>query len=249
MFAGNVERVLAQLKPTDVVLDIGGWAHTFTRANYVLDIAPYETRGWYSNLGAPTSSGGTPEYFSKETWLQRDLCAREPFPFTDKSIDFVVCSHVLEDIRDPLWVCAEMVRIGKRGYIEVPSRLVESIFSPETKIAGASHHRWLVTIQGNRITFEMKYHLIHRKGLHLPHYTLGLLKPEQTVQWLFWEDAFEFEEASVPLGDEEVKARLRRYVEENQPEASRFFRLMWEIKRPLRPWKNKLIAKLSGVSR
>src|SRR5690242_15377756 len=143
MFAKNVETILSQIKPDEVVLDIGGWAQPFTRANFVVDIAPYETRGWYGTIGAPASLGGTKEYFTRASWFQLDLCGRQPYPFADKSIDYVVCSHVLEDIRDPLWVCAEMIRIGKRGYIEVPSRLVESIFSPATGTAGASHHRWL----------------------------------------------------------------------------------------------------------
>jgi len=42
-----------------------------------------------------------------------------------KEVDFVSCSHVLEDLRDPIRVCEEIVRVGKRGYIEVPSKTAE----------------------------------------------------------------------------------------------------------------------------
>jgi hypothetical protein len=73
-------------------------------------------RGWY----APPQGGGR-EWFGRGTWIQRDICDREPFLFKDKEIDFVVCSQTLEDVRDPLWVCSEMIRVAKAGYIEVPA--------------------------------------------------------------------------------------------------------------------------------
>ena len=71
---------------------------------------PYETRGLYGRDGPDG-----PERFSADTWVQRDICDREPYPFEDEQFDFVVCSHTLEDVRDPIWVCDEMVRVAKRG--------------------------------------------------------------------------------------------------------------------------------------
>src|SRR5436190_9828986 len=126
MFAPNISRVLAQISESDVVLDIGGWACPFNRANIVMDAEPYATRGYYKSIGMPASQGGDHEHFTEATWIRRDVCSKEPFPFGSKEIDFVICSHTLEDIRDPLWVCSEMQRVAKRGYIEIPSRLVES---------------------------------------------------------------------------------------------------------------------------
>ena len=64
----------------------------------------------------------------RDTWIQRDICDREPYPFDDDELDFVICSHTLEDVRDPIWVCSEMARIAKAGYIEVPSRLEEQSY-------------------------------------------------------------------------------------------------------------------------
>lgn len=233
MFLSNVERILSQIKPSDVVLDIGGWAQPFRRANYVVDALPYETRGWYINIGLPASLGEGPEHFSRDTWIQRDICARDPLPFVNKSIDYVICSHVLEDVRDPLWVCSEIVRIAKQGYIEVPSRIAESTVDRKTAIVGAYHHRWLVTIEDNKLTFEMKYHLIHRKGLHLPAHTLELLRPEEQVQWLFWEGSFEFAEASIPVGEQEIEERLLAFVRANAPTVSATYRLVSRSRRLL----------------
>lgn len=148
MYEPNVARVLGMIHPDDVVLDIGGWARPFSRANYVMDAEPYETRNYY---GAP--QGGTHEYFTADTWIQRDICDRAPYPFGTKEIDFVICSHTLEDVRDPLWVCSEMVRVAKRGYIEVPSRAAESCRGVVPGQVGWPHHRWLIDIDGQQVIF------------------------------------------------------------------------------------------------
>jgi hypothetical protein len=187
-----------RLKPADVVLDIGGWAHPFNRAQYVIDCEPYETRGYYNRTFAKNNPfppiGGTVEYFDRSTWIQRDICDKTPFPFGDKEIDFVVCSHTLEDIRDPLWVCAEMIRVAKAGYVEIPSRVWESCRGHEPGISGLSHHRWLIDIRGNSIRFLQKLHRIHNWRYSLPKSVLRKLSEEESVQWLFWEDSFAYSE-------------------------------------------------------
>src|SRR5687768_7187797 len=60
MYEANVERVLSMIRPGDVVLDIGGWACPFNRATHVMDVNPYETRGFYARAyyGWPASQGG-----------------------------------------------------------------------------------------------------------------------------------------------------------------------------------------------
>ena len=79
----NVEAVLSHIKDSDIVLDVGGWACPFNRANWVMDSGPYETRGYYRTINMPSSQGGEREYFSKDTWIQRDICDKTPFPFSD----------------------------------------------------------------------------------------------------------------------------------------------------------------------
>src|SRR6267378_688836 len=181
MYEPNVSKILDLLKPSDIILDLGGWARPFNRANYVIDAEPYGTRGYYGKW--LPAQGGQQEYFTKETWIQRDICERTPFPFADKTIDFVICSHTLEDVRDPLWVCSEMIRIGKAGYIEVPSRLEEQAYGFQGPWAGWGHHRWLIDIVDGRIDFVFKHHILHaRESDHFPPGFQQALSEEQRVQ-------------------------------------------------------------------
>jgi hypothetical protein len=220
MFQKNSDLIMSQLKPTDIVLDIGGWAHPFNRANYVMDQEPYETRGYYNRTFAKNNPlpplGGTVEHFTRDTWIQRDICEHTPYPFRDKEIDVVICSHTLEDIRDPLQVCSEMVRIAKRGYLEIPSRVWDSCRGFEPGIVGLSHHRWLIDIVGDEVLFTMKFHSIHGHWRRsLPAKVAKRLSEPEKVQWLFWEDHFSFREITI-IGDAQVSS-LEAFVKTVRP--------------------------------
>ena len=215
MYEPNVNRILDSLSPTDVVLDIGGWARPFNRANFVMDAEPYETRGYYGAL--VPAQGGDKEFFDKSTWIVRDICERTPYPFKDKELDFVICSHTLEDIRDPLWVCSEMIRIAKRGYIEIPSRVAETCRGIEPGQVGWSHHRWLIDTGDNHVQFTMKYHRIHSHWrFSFPESYLRSLTEEQLVQWLFWDSEFGFAETTIH-GVDNIAASLENFVQQTAP--------------------------------
>jgi len=215
MLQQHSDLILAGLRESDIVLDIGGWAHPFNRANYVLDMGSYETRGYYNRTFARNNPipplGGLVEYFTKGSWIQRDLCERTPYPFRDKEIDYVICSHTLEDLRDPLWVCSEMIRIAKRGYIEIPSRLAETCRGWEcAQIAGLSHHRWLIEITDGTIVFLQKFHMIHQWEFSLPPWFFRKLEETQKMTWLFWDDSFPYEE--LIMHGETQRQNLRAFV-------------------------------------
>ncbi len=215
MLDEHADMILTLLRPTDKVLDIGGWARPFNRANYVLDAEAYESRGYHGVLGS--AQGGPIEHFTKDTWIQRDICSREPFPFADKAIDFVICSHTLEDVRDPLWVCSEMTRIAKAGYIEVPSRIAECCRGIEPGIVGWSHHRWLVTIRDNDIEFLMKYHMIHRHWrFSFPRSFAICLPDNRKSQWLLWKESFTFHEKTIH-GVDNIARELEEYIQQVRP--------------------------------
>ena len=182
MHKDNLPKVLNAIKDTDLLLDIGGWAQPLERADYVIDAMPYDTRGRKGQTGGP-------ERFTKDTWIEFDICGRKPWPFKDKQFDFVICSHVLEDIRDPLWVCSEMIRVSKAGYIETPTRAAEYLYGVQAfDYTGFQHHRWFVETKDNSLLFTQKTPLVssRQKGYYLIH-TPSILS-------FFWKDSFHYEE-------------------------------------------------------
>src|SRR3712207_876476 len=162
-----------------LLLDVGGWAKPLARADWVIDLMPYATRGLY---GAAEN-----ERFTEETWVEQDICL--PWPFDDHQFDFAVCSHTLEDVRDPVFVCKELQRVAKAGYLEVPSRIEEHMTGVNGPWAGWAHHRWVIDIDPDdaRITFVHKTHAIPK----IPH---ADLPPERRVQWLWWQERFDYGE-------------------------------------------------------
>jgi hypothetical protein len=212
VLAESVDRLLRELSPDALVLDIGGWARPLARADWVMDLLPYETRGVYGR-------DGSDERFTRETWIERDICERTPYPFADDSVDFVVCSHTLEDIRDPIWVCSEMNRVARAGYIEVPSRLEEQTMGVHGPWVGWSHHRWLIDVGDGRIDFTMKPHFLHgREGDHFPRGFHSTLSPRERVQALWWSGSFEYSER-VMVGSSEIDRYVADFVSQHNSRA------------------------------
>lgn len=150
---------MQELPRTARVVDVGGGAAPFARADHVIDALSPDQAGAGSD--GVLGNGGA-RRLQRASWTQVDLCDRRPWPFADKSFDFAVCSHVLEDVRDPIWVCSELSRIAKAGYIETPSRIVEQSLGVESPAyAGYCHHRWLVSRRGSTLEFRHKPHMLH----------------------------------------------------------------------------------------
>ena len=94
------------------VIDIGGGDGPFPRADVICEKFLSDDAERTSPLG----NAGT------RALVVGDI---ENLPFADKSFDFVYCSHILEHTTDPTRAISEITRIGKRGYIEVPSEYLE----------------------------------------------------------------------------------------------------------------------------
>jgi hypothetical protein len=186
MLEASAKRIAELVDPDALVLDVGGGAQPFDRADWVIDVMPYQARGelgWNGDRGA--------ERFGPQTWVRRDICDREPWPFADDQIDFAVCSHTLEDVRDPIWVARELQRVARAGYIEVPSLREELTYGINGPWVGWSHHRWLVFVEDGRIEFLFKHHVVNRRGSHLPAGSMDDIAPEHRVQTLWWKGQFD----------------------------------------------------------
>jgi hypothetical protein len=213
MLEASRHRILESVGDEETVLDIGGWADPCERADWVIDAMPYETRGLYEREEWIEKRERDPERFTPDRWIQRDLCDREPYPFEDGSIDFVICSQTLEDLRDPVWVCAEMNRVARAGYIEVPSRLEEQSWGVAGPFVGWSHHRWLIDVTDDRIEFMVKLHSLHaRREQHFPSGFWEGLSEQERVQTLWWQGGFSYGERIV-IDEEEINRYLREFVD------------------------------------
>lgn len=190
MLIAHRDELLRRLPDDARLLDVGGWAAPMERADAVIDLMPFETRGLYG------PSDPARERFTAETWVQRDICDREPWPFADDEFDFVVCSHTLEDIRDPVWVCEEIRRVGRAGYLEFPSRLEEHCHAIDGPWTGWNHHRWLCEAdrEAGAVTFTFKYAMLEMEQFRFEKWFWEGLSEEQRRDWLWWEQSFEVAE-------------------------------------------------------
>lgn len=195
------------LDERDLVLEIGAWADPFPRADWVVDLNPYETRGLYGDPSRLDS-----ERLSADRWLVRDVCDHEPLPFADNHFDYVVCSHTLEDIRDPVWVCGEMARVSRAGYIEVPAREEEQTRGVHGPFVGWSHHHWLCDIDPAGISFVLKPGVLHGLAeLEHPRSHYEQMSPSDRIQALFWRDTFAASER-IFFDSEELHSYLKEVI-------------------------------------
>lgn len=214
------EVTLDAIPTGSTVLDVGGAAAPTRRATHVLDIVPFEQIQWENTRGLEVGT------IKKENYFQHDICDHTPWPFTDKQFDFTICSHCLEDIRDPLWVCHELIRISKAGYIEIPSRLYETTFDLEEKgLAGASHHRWVIDLENGKLRFTFKYMPIHKKIVNKNRIKFDRNNKDMYL-CIEWKDTFEYKENWLNSGKEIFEFYLGRPVDEKE---------LWKIFRVVSP--------------
>ena len=110
-------------------------------------------------------------------------------PFNDKEFDFVIASHVAEHVEDVSFFLSELARIGKKGYIEVPTRLEDNLVFENKKA-----HIWHLVFDDikNQINISKKQQYFE------PVLTVGTVKKlndyfrESLVIELNWEDTIEF---------------------------------------------------------
>ena len=122
------------LSATDRVLDIGSGSEPFPYATCLVDRFLDPTPHRYGDIlreGKPLVSADIHQ-----------------LPFCDKSFDFVYCAHILEHVDDPVRACAEIIRIGKRGYLETPTMSEDMLFA-----WAKERHKWHVVSINHTLCF------------------------------------------------------------------------------------------------
>ena len=132
---GYLERyVTFEVRPGDRVLDIGSGGDPFPRATFLAERYLEPSR-------------------HRHVELKRDarplvVADVQALPFRARSFDYVYCAHVLEHVDDPLRACAEILRVGRRGFIETPARCKDILFA-----WAEGMHRWHLVGIGGRLCF------------------------------------------------------------------------------------------------
>ena len=110
-------------------------------------------------------------------------------PFKDKEFDFVIASHVAEHVEDISFFLNELSRIGKKGYLEVPTRLEDNLVF-ENKNA----HLWHLIFDD--VSNELN--ILKKQEYFDPILTVSSIKKlnnyfrESLVIELCWEDSIDF---------------------------------------------------------
>lgn len=128
--------VTFDIRPGEKVLDIGSGGYPFPLATHLADLYEQETTHRMENLVRDARP------FTK--------CDVQNLPFADKEFDFIYCSHLLEHVPDPAKACEELMRVGKRGYIETPTKTSDIMFN---FLYLEKHHKWHVNALDNTLVF------------------------------------------------------------------------------------------------
>ncbi len=99
--------------------------------------------------------------WAEDQYTQFDLCSGEAWPFADEQFDLGLCSHCLEDLRDPLPATREMSRVCRKILVICPSRLLEQTRGIEhPRYCGFSHHQWITFEESGVLVFRRKTRLL-----------------------------------------------------------------------------------------
>ena len=132
-------------------------------------------------------------------------------PFEDKEFDFVIASQIAEHAADPKKFIQELMRIGKRGYIEIPTHFCDNIV-----IGNDAHHPWWVTFDDvlQHIIYIPKVRVLNELlwfreyNMMLPFFRDSLvieLYWEDSIEWVFGNQEFEVMGRKVDLKEQRIK--------------------------------------------
>jgi SAM-dependent methyltransferase len=158
--------VAPRLRATDVVLDIGSGNYPSPRADIVADFFPDETFH---------RSGRIVEVKPVV------VCSVERMPFRRASIDFVICSHVLEHVDSPRRAASELCRVARAGYAETPA------YGKDILVGSGHMHRWqVVEFEGTMHFFEYS---TRQKQAFVTSPVMDIWMSPQAHPWqrFFWE--------------------------------------------------------------
>jgi hypothetical protein len=191
------------IRSSDLVLEIGSGNNPRPRSDVLCD----------KFIDDDTERGGA--IVADRPMVEADA---HHLPFADSSFDYVISAHILEHAEDPGRMLEELMRVGRRGYIETPSELAERLY-------GWPFHRSVINLVDGNLAIRRKnftpqfgelFHFLAAhdplfRRFHFTHNSLFLVQYE-------WEGRIDYEilpEESVldEPGTVELLEGLRRRME------------------------------------
>ena len=117
-------RIAVPVGDDDLVLDVGSGDKPSWRADVLLDR--------YAGAEFASQRSGAPAARVTRPLFDADAA---DMPFADGVFDYAICSNLLEHVTDPVGVAAELTRVARAGYIEVPE-------AASAKIVDFPSHLW-----------------------------------------------------------------------------------------------------------
>lgn len=135
-----IEYIKDRKKQNDkyIVVDIGGAANPWCK-DYV---------DYYVDFNGTSKNIINGDIQSETVWAK--VKALNP--------DFCICTHTLEDIRDPGWVINKINQTFSAGFISIPNKHQELSLGLESVLyPGWCHHRWVFALDGNNLQAMAKF--------------------------------------------------------------------------------------------
>lgn len=161
-------------KKEDLVIDLGGGDKPFWRADVVLDKSSFGDEHRYSSSGIIKNIG---------LYVESDIIKT---PFKNRTFDFSFCSHVLEHVQRPDQAIKEIIRISKKGYIEVPNGIMELIYPYQG-------HLWFIFQVNNELIFIRKGMNMHKtlSSASSKYFYLAKLVSTPFISF-YWKDSIKY---------------------------------------------------------
>ena len=128
--------------------------------------------------------------YPNNRFVQTEACNT---PFEDKEFDFVFAMHVVEHIPNPADILSELVRIGKRGFIEVPTPFFDNFVLGNSYPLPHGHATW-VTFDNVKKEIVFKPRIEVAAPCALAPMTTFLLPffRDSMITEMYWESSIEF---------------------------------------------------------
>ena len=143
-------------------------------------------------------------------------------PFSNNQFDFVYASHVIEHVEDLSYFLSELKRISRKGYIELPSILEDSLVLSTNSI---DDHKWMFKFDDVKKILLVE----NKKQLIEPFITHGVLFDSlrknfrsSLVLELYWENEINYEfrdftvKAKKPIFFTIIKKYFSHFIRKNK---------------------------------